>query len=120
MTDALPRISRRRMLTVAAAAALRPMLSARPQATSRRVALTIDDGPVVGDGGDLERYRKTLSGLIACFRAENVPIIMFVNERNLNVTGQRDARVEGVRQWLDAGFDLGNHTNSHANINNMP
>lgn len=114
-------LSRRQLLGGAfAAASLGSLAAQTPPAGSRRVALTIDDGPVVGDGGDMARYQKTLSGLIAQFKAENVPIIMFVNERNLQVNGQRDARVEGLRQWLDAGFDLGNHTYSHPNINNMP
>jgi peptidoglycan/xylan/chitin deacetylase (PgdA/CDA1 family) len=44
---------------------------------------------------------------------------MFVNERQLNVQGQRDARVDVLNRWLDAGLDLGNHTYSHPNLNDV-
>ena len=38
---------------------------------------------------------------------------MFVNERQFNVPEQRDARVQMLDEWLDAGLDVGNHTYSH-------
>jgi peptidoglycan/xylan/chitin deacetylase (PgdA/CDA1 family) len=44
---------------------------------------------------------------------------MFINERQLNVDGQRDARVGVLHRWLDAGLDLGNHTYSHPNLGNV-
>jgi peptidoglycan/xylan/chitin deacetylase (PgdA/CDA1 family) len=88
-------------------------------ADNRRVAITIDDGPVVGVGPDLERFQKVSEGLISSFQAEQVPVAIFINERQLNVHGQRDARAAVVTQWLDAGFELGNHTYSHPSLNRV-
>jgi peptidoglycan/xylan/chitin deacetylase (PgdA/CDA1 family) len=91
-----------------------------PAQPARRVAITIDDGPVVGEMGDLERFQRISSGLIGSLAAENVPATIFVNERQLNVPGQRDARATVLEQWLDAGFDLANHTYSHPSLNQVP
>jgi peptidoglycan/xylan/chitin deacetylase (PgdA/CDA1 family) len=86
----------------------------------RRVAITIDDGPVVGAGDNPDLFQKITSGLIESFRAEQVPVIVFINERQLNVPGQRDARAAAIEQWLDAGFDVGNHAYSHPDLNRTP
>ncbi len=90
-------------------------------AADREVAITIDDLPRGGDGGP-----RTLPGVLAMtdkllkpFHDGQVPVIGFVNEgRNV------DFGVDGLRQvlerWLDAGADLGNHSSSHLNINQVP
>jgi peptidoglycan/xylan/chitin deacetylase (PgdA/CDA1 family) len=87
---------------------------------ARRVAITIDDGPVVGELRDLERFQRISNGLIGSLSAEKVPATIFINERQLNVPGQRDARVAVLEQWLDAGFELANHTYSHPSLNSVP
>jgi peptidoglycan/xylan/chitin deacetylase (PgdA/CDA1 family) len=91
-----------------------------PPTPSRRVAITIDDGPVVGAMNDLAYFQRVSAGLIGSLRLEKVPATIFVNERQLNVPGQRDGRVAILEQWLDAGFDLGNHTYSHLSLNQVP
>jgi peptidoglycan/xylan/chitin deacetylase (PgdA/CDA1 family) len=88
-------------------------------AAGRRVAITIDDGPVVGAMSDLEFFQRVSTGLIGSLKAEQVPATIFINERQLNVQGQRDARAEILVQWLDAGFDLANHTYSHPSLNRV-
>lgn len=90
----------------------------KPKA-NRKIAVTIDDGPATGSGRELEPFLKIADALRECFVAEKVPAIMFLNERQLNVDGQRDARVGVLHRWLDAGLDLGNHTYSHPNLGNV-
>jgi peptidoglycan/xylan/chitin deacetylase (PgdA/CDA1 family) len=94
--------------------------ASQPAAGVRRVAITIDDGPVVNEMRDLEAFQRISTGLIEALKAEKVPATIFINERQLNVTGQRDGRAAVLDQWLDAGFDLGNHTYSHPSLNKVP
>ncbi len=94
---------------LAALLAFVPAAAQSPQPT-RRVAITIDDGPVVNEMADLGNFQRITNGLIGSFRVEKVPVTIFVNEAQLNVPGQRDARAAVLDQWLDAGFELANHS----------
>src|SRR5215471_5906132 len=87
------------------------------QAQTRSVAVTIDDGPAVNEMTDLVRFERIARGLRTSLEAEKVPATIFINERQLNVQGQRDGRAAILQEWLDAGFDLANHAYSHANAN---
>jgi len=96
-------------------------LSRRAMAQAvRRVSITIDDGPVVGEMKDLGNFQRISAGLIGSFAAEKVPVTIFINERQLNVQGQRDGRAAVLTQWLDAGFELANHSYSHPSLNRVP
>jgi peptidoglycan/xylan/chitin deacetylase (PgdA/CDA1 family) len=92
----------------------------QPAQPTRRVAITLDDGPVVNEMTNLVNFQRVSAGLIGALQAGKVPATIFINERQLNVPGQRDARAAVVEQWLDAGFDLGNHTYSHPSLNTVP
>ena len=89
-------------------------------AQTRQVAITIDDLPRGGDGGpsNLAGIRSMTEKLLRPFREQNIPVIGFVNE------GRHQLGAEGLRQvldiWLDAGAELGNHSYSHLDINNVP
>lgn len=102
-----------------AAMALCP-LSAQAPGNGRRIAITIDDGPVVDELKDLARFQRISAGLLSSLQAEKVPATIFINERELNVQGQRDGRAAVLANWLDAGYDLGNHTYSHPSMNEIP
>src|SRR5512132_1467860 len=91
--------------------------AAQDTPTSRRVAVTIDDGPVVGEMRDLGNFQRIARGLLSSLEAERVPATIFINERQLNVHGQRDGRAAVLTQWLDAGYELGNHAYSHQSLN---
>ena len=90
----------------------------------RKVAITVDDLPgaipatpdASGDLHNLERYNETI---LAILKAHHAPAIGFVNEKKLQVPGERDARVALLQRWIDAGLELGNHTYSHANFNKL-
>jgi len=90
-------------------------------AAGREVAITIDDLPRGGDGGprDLAGVKAMTQRLLKPFHDQKIPLIGFVNEGR-----QVDFGPQGLRQildlWLDAGADLGNHSYSHLNINNVP
>ena len=55
-------------LRIAVLAAVLQAISQSPQ-SPRRVAITMDDGPVVGDLEDLERFQRISNGLIASLSA---------------------------------------------------
>lgn len=109
--------TRRAWLAMLTAAVSGVAVRAQSPAAGRRVAVTIDDGPVVDAGDNLERFQQVTEGLVEAFSAEQTPVVLFVNERQFNVPGQRDARVAAMTRWLDAGFEIGNHTYSHINLN---
>lgn len=115
-------LTRRHLLNSAAAALVlgRRGSQAQEPAPGRRVAVTIDDGPAVNSDRDLAMFQKIVSGLMSALIAEKVPATIFINERQLNIPGERDARAAALAQWLDAGFDLGNHGYAHADANKIP
>ncbi|WP_343237706.1 polysaccharide deacetylase family protein [Stenotrophomonas sp. ISL-67] len=84
----------------------------------RRIAFTIDDLPWQRLG---ERAEPDLDAqharLIAALKQTGVPIVGFVNEAKLEVNGQvQPERVQMLRDWREAGFELGNHTFSHVSM----
>ena len=93
-------------------------------APDRRVAVTIDDLPgptraVVG--GDLAAFQGMTAKLLAALKASGTPAIGFVNEDKLAPGGELDtARVALLEAWLEAGMDLGNHTDSHPDLHRIP
>lgn len=92
-------------------------------AQTKSVAITIDDLPYSGLGprvSDVKQAHQDIAKILATLKAHNVPVVGFVNEIYLNVDGQRDMRVALLKQWLDGGVELGNHTYSHVNINQVP
>ncbi|KAF1014206.1 MAG: hypothetical protein GAK31_03230 [Stenotrophomonas maltophilia] len=85
----------------------------------RRIAVTIDDLPwarldeIVP--ADLQARHAALQQQL---RQAGVPVVGFVNENKLEVDGQvRPERVQMLRDWRDAGYELGNHAWSHMDLN---
>jgi peptidoglycan/xylan/chitin deacetylase (PgdA/CDA1 family) len=94
--------------------------SVQAQKTRRFIAVTIDDLPVVTTRKDLQARREITKKLLAHIKKAKVPAIGFVNEGKLYRTGKRiEAEVDLLRQWLDAGLELGNHTFSHRSLNRI-
>lgn len=89
-----------------------------PAAPRREVAVTFDDLPA--PYGGLEDMRRITPRLLEAVKRSGAPAVGFVNERRLYHRGEMDARTELLRAWLEAGFELGNHTFSHINLHRAP
>ena len=55
--------------------------------------------------------------LLATLRQQQIPVVGFVNEGKLYKWGEVDERIRALNMWLDAGFELGNHTFGHTSLN---
>jgi peptidoglycan/xylan/chitin deacetylase (PgdA/CDA1 family) len=88
---------------------------------TRTMAVTIDDLPYVNmtDGPYLTNARAATAKILSALRKHKVSAVGFVNERMLGESEGRDARIALLRQWVDAGMILGNHTYSHPDFNRL-
>jgi peptidoglycan/xylan/chitin deacetylase (PgdA/CDA1 family) len=81
--------------------------------THREVAITFDDLPQSFErleaGKLIDLHRKLLTSITA----NDVPAVGFVNEGVLSTAKERIMLFDILQMWLDAGFELGNHTFSH-------
>lgn len=87
----------------------------------RRIAITIDDLPMQAmssaPAGDWAEWHTKL---MVQLKQANAPITGFVNEEKLEADGQVDpARLAMLDDWLEAGFDLGNHTYAHKSLHDI-
>jgi len=90
------------------------------QSPAKFVAITIDDLPVVTERQGTKNRVEITKGLLRNITAAKIPVIGFVNENKLYVDGKRDeSQVDLLRMWLDAGLELGNHTFSHVNLDDV-
>jgi len=91
------------------------------QQAARRVAITFDDLPGTNsatmNAADIVAMNTELVGDLS---AAKIPAIGFVNEQRLYHFGEVDERIHALDLWVDAGFDLGNHSFSHASLNHVP
>ena len=97
-----------------------PQLVTQPP--QRFVAVTFDDLPVITDRDDDGVKLNTTNKLLASITKNKIPTIGFVNENQLfnDVTGQLNAsELHLLRAWLKNGLELGNHTYSHINLNEL-
>lgn len=99
-------------------------LSFGASAQQRTVAITIDDLPYVSQThtaltlADVNRAWQVNRKLLAAFNAWRVPVTGFVNEGRVQDLGPK-AGSQILTQWIAEGLDLGNHTYSHSNINEL-
>ncbi len=82
---------------------------------TKEICITLDDLPVVSyDFKEIEFQQSVVKKLIETFDAYQIPAIGFVNESKLYVDGKlNDEKVGLLKTWLEAGYELGNHTYSH-------
>ena len=85
----------------------------------RTMAVTFDDLPYVTAGQPqyLPNAQRATKAILRGLRIHRVPVVAFVNEGQLQATGEVDARIALLQQWVEAGMILGNHTYSHPDLN---
>jgi peptidoglycan-N-acetylglucosamine deacetylase len=88
----------------------------------RRIAITIDDLPAASANSAGSMGAATITAmtkqLLATLREQKVPVVGFVNERKLYFKWDEvNERIAALNMWLDAGFELGNHTYAHTSLN---
>jgi peptidoglycan-N-acetylglucosamine deacetylase len=95
-----------------------PLYAQKP--AHREIALTIDDLPAAGGNSmtGTEIIEMT-SKLLGTLRDQKVPAVGFVNERKLYKFDEVDDRIKALSMWPEYGFELGNHTFSHASLNRV-
>ncbi|MFZ5636413.1 MAG: polysaccharide deacetylase family protein [Pseudomonadota bacterium] len=81
----------------------------------RRIAVTIDDLPWQRMATTpAEALPARHAALLEQLRRGGVPVVGFVNEDKLEIDGMlRPERLAMLQDWLDAGYELGNHTYGH-------
>ena len=89
-----------------------------PEEPERQVAITIDDLPAgAAQVMTASAITEMTTRLLATLKQQQVPAVGFVNERKLYYKwGEVDARIAALNLWLDAGFELGNHTFAHTSL----
>ena len=97
------------------AALLTALCAALSLAQPRTVALTFDDLPIAGEGDAAEAARIS-HAILAALARHHAPGVAFVNERGVEKIGLTPGRAV-LREWVDQGQDLGNHTYSHPDFN---
>jgi peptidoglycan/xylan/chitin deacetylase (PgdA/CDA1 family) len=86
----------------------------------RQVAVTIDDLPAgMADRMPAADITAMTTKLLTTLREQKIPVVGFVNEKKLYKPGEVDERIKALQMWLDYGFELGNHTFSHASLNQV-
>ena len=86
----------------------------------REIVITIDDLPA-GNANVMtgKEIIEMTSKLLETLRDQKVPAVGFVNEKKLYKFGEVDDRIKALSLWTDSGFELGNHTFSHASLNRV-
>jgi peptidoglycan/xylan/chitin deacetylase (PgdA/CDA1 family) len=84
----------------------------------RQVAITIDDLPLGGappHNCEATALAKLTSQLLAPLQAAHAPVMGFVIGQNCP-----ESFAASLRLWTEAGYELGNHTYSHHDLNETP
>lgn len=89
----------------------------RPFKQQHAVALTFDDLPAADttDGADAESINRAILDSLA---RRHAPATAFVIEKRVHEIGDIPGR-EILSQWVQRGHDLGNHSFSHADFNQI-
>jgi peptidoglycan/xylan/chitin deacetylase (PgdA/CDA1 family) len=89
-------------------------------AQPRLVALTFDDLPLAGEGNSAtaEEAARVNHAILAALARHHAPAVAFVIEKTVEGIGVAPGRAI-LREWLDQGHELGNHTYSHPDLTKL-
>jgi peptidoglycan/xylan/chitin deacetylase (PgdA/CDA1 family) len=97
-----------------------PVSAQSAKQPDRQVAVTIDDLPAgMADRLPAAEISTMTAKLLGTLRDQKIAAVGFVNEKKLYKPGEVDQRIKVLQMWLDYGFELGNHTFSHASLNQV-
>src|SRR5215813_9817978 len=86
-------------------------------AQQRAVAITFDDLPAVGTKDPIEA-RSINHSIVTSLDRHNAPGTAFVIEKNVQEIG-RTSGEEILREWVRHGHEIGNHSFSHPDFNQL-
>jgi peptidoglycan/xylan/chitin deacetylase (PgdA/CDA1 family) len=86
----------------------------------REVALTFDDLPWADDEVPLDSVADRTARLLAALRRHGAPGVAFVIGGRVLGEGDAGRRLDLLRDWRDAGVELGNHSWSHLALQKVP
>jgi peptidoglycan/xylan/chitin deacetylase (PgdA/CDA1 family) len=96
------------------------LLTAQTAKPDRQVSITIDDLPSgMADRLPAADITALTAKLLGTLRDQKIPVVGFVNEKKLYKPVEVDERIKALQMWVDYGFELGNHTFSHASLNQV-
>jgi peptidoglycan/xylan/chitin deacetylase (PgdA/CDA1 family) len=83
----------------------------------KRIAITIDDAPVMHFHGHPSQWHRSLviDSMLTALRRHGAPVTVFAIG---DMLGSEEG-AELMNQWLDAGADVGNHSFSHRSFNGL-
>ena len=104
-------------LTVLRAALLTILCAGVCLAQPRTVALTFDDLPLAGEGNaaTAAEAASVNHAILAALARHHAPATAFVIEKAVEQIGVAPGRAL-LREWIEQGHDLGNHTYSHPDL----
>jgi peptidoglycan/xylan/chitin deacetylase (PgdA/CDA1 family) len=99
----------------------RPQTQLAKNNPDRQVVITVDDLPAsAAQSMSAQELTDMTTRIVATLKQQQIPAVGFVNENKLYMrTGEVDARIATLNQWLDAGLELGNHAFSHPSLNKV-
>ncbi len=96
-------------------------------AQNRTVALTFDDLPLVLEASPafsttaerIAETRRVNRAILKGLKRHHAWAIAFVNEKKVQADGATEESRAILNEWIKSGYDLGNHTFSHSDLNEM-
>jgi peptidoglycan/xylan/chitin deacetylase (PgdA/CDA1 family) len=88
----------------------------------KQVCFTFDDLPFVTYGiPGSTNQKEGFDKIVAVLKTNKIPAIGFVNGGKLYARGKlQSSKMDLLINWFNSGLELGNHTFSHSDYNNVP